>query len=352
MSSPKTGSVARWPAAFRRHAGALMTDSFFRGLSSLGRLHPAARPERHDVEVLRDIPYFDSGMAEHQLDVYRPRAVARGELGRVPVVVYVHGGSFRILSKDSHWMMGLAFARRGYLVFNVSYRLAPRHRFPAAVEDVCAAYEWVLANAAEYGGDLERVVLAGESAGGNLVAALTVATCYARPEPWARRIYDAGVVPRAVIPACGILEVSNCHRFRERWPHMSGFIQDRILEVAAAYVGDHERHDKSLLDLANPLWVFERGELPGRPLPPFFIPCGTKDPLIDDAQRLARALEKLGVEHEARYYAGEPHAFHALVVTQNALRCWKHTYKFLDRHLGPAPVERSFSASFWRPERA
>jgi len=327
----------------------VVTDGFFKGLSRVGRLHPAARPERHDVEVLRDVPYLDSGRSEHHLDVYRPRSVGRGDSERVPIVVYVHGGSFRILSKDSHWMMGLAYARRGYIVFNISYRLAPRHRFPAAIQDVCAAYQWVIENAERFGGDLERIVLAGESAGGNLVTSLAIASSYRRPEPWARPVFDAGVPPRVVVAACGLLEVTGGERFRRRWPHMSGFIQDRIIEVSDAYIGNPEQHDPEMLDLANPLLMLERGEQPERSLPAFFIPCGTKDPLIDDAQRLEAALARLGVEHEARYYAGEPHAFHALVVTRNALRCWKHTYQFLDRHIGPAPVEREFRASFWRP---
>lgn len=326
-----------------------MTDSFFRGLTTVGRLHPAARPERHDVEVLRDIAYADSQLPEHRLDVYRPLALSRGELEKAPVVIYVHGGSFRILSKDSHWMMGLAYARRGYVVFNVSYRLAPRHRFPAAVEDVCAAYTWVTKNAERYGGDLDRLVLAGESAGANLVTSLAVAASYGRSEPWARAVFESGVTPRAVVAACGLLEVTNGGRFRKRWPRMSGFIQDRIIEVADAYVGDPSEHEEKSLDLANPLCLLERAEKPDRSLPAFFIPCGTKDPLIDDAQRMAAALERMGVEHEARYYAGEPHAFHALVVTKNALRCWKHTYRFLDRHIGPAPLSREFQASFFDP---
>ena len=96
-------------------------------MSAVGRLHPDARPERHGVQIVRDVPYLPSDRREHRLDVYRP-ARANGPL---PVVVYIHGGGFRILSKDTHWIMALAFARRGFLVFNLSYRLAPRHRFPA-----------------------------------------------------------------------------------------------------------------------------------------------------------------------------------------------------------------------------
>lgn len=318
----------------RRHAGSLLVDNFFRGLSRLGRMHPQARPERHDVEVIRDVAYGDSGLSEHRLDIYRPRGLTRGELDRVPVVLYVHGGGFRILSKDTHWVMGLAFARRGYLVFNVSYRLAPKHPFPAAVEDVSAALEWVLENAERYGGDLDRLAFAGESAGANLVTSLALITSYRRPEPWAARVFDRGITPKAVVAACGIYHVSDVQRFKRRWPHMSGFIHDRLSEVSDSYLGDPARHDPEHLELADPLVVLERGAAPGRPLPAFFAPCGTADPLIDDTQRLAKALDAMGVECEARYYPGELHAFHALVFTPSARRCWAHTYAFLDRHLG------------------
>ncbi len=317
-----------------------MIDNFFRGLSRLGSLHPSARPERHDVEIVRDVAYDDSGLPEHRLDIYRPKVLDRGEAERVPVILYVHGGGFRILSKDTHWVMGLAFARRGYLVYNISYRLAPKHPFPAAIHDVAAALDWVREHAPGHGGDLSRLAFAGESAGANLVTSLSLMTSYRRPEPWAQRVFDSGIRPKAVVAACGIYHVSDVERFRKRWPHMSGFIHDRLTEVSEAYLGDVERHDPTHLELADPLIVLERGQAPERALPPFFAPCGTADPLIDDTQRLASALGELGVECEARYYPGELHAFHALVFTPNARRCWGHTYAFLDRHLGSTPRSR------------
>src|SRR5439155_19026230 len=128
----------------------------------------------------------------------------------------IHGGGFRILSKDTHWVMGLAYARRGYLCANISYRLAPRHPYPAAVADACAAYAWVVERIREHGGDAARLVLAGESAGGNLVTALAVAASYRRSEPYARAVWDTGVSPAAVIAACGILQVSDTERFAPR----------------------------------------------------------------------------------------------------------------------------------------
>src|SRR6476620_1125362 len=132
----------RLGAEARRHVGAFLVDGFFNGASRLGRLHPQANPERHAVEKIADVRYFDGHghIKEHLLDVWRPTDAAPP--GGLPIVFYVHGGGFRILSKDTHWIMALGFSRRGFLVFNVSYRLAPKHRYPCAVEDVCRAFTW------------------------------------------------------------------------------------------------------------------------------------------------------------------------------------------------------------------
>ena len=332
---PRTDrSLTGLSGKLRRQTGALLVDNFFRGISRAGKLHPHAQPHRHDVEVLEDVPYRDTGLGEHRLDVYRPAGIRRGELSQAPVVLYVHGGGFRILSKETHWIMGLAYARRGYLVFNISYRLAPRHPFPAAVEDAGAALAWVRDNAARYGGDPERLVLAGESAGANLVTSLSLVTSYRRPEPWARELFDSGISPKAVVAACGILQVFGVERFKRRWPHMKSFIEDRLHEVSDSYLGDLSRVPEETRELADPLLVLEEGRRPDRPLPAFFAPCGTKDPLMDDTRRLAAALERMGTPCEARYYPGELHAFHALVFRPNAKKCWSHTYGFLERHVG------------------
>jgi acetyl esterase len=337
MSDRLPHRIRRLRERVRRHAGSLVVDNFFHGLARAGRLHPLSRPERHGVEIVRDVPYRDTGRVEHLLDVYRPVA----HPGPWPVVLYVHGGGFRILSKDTHWIMGLAFARRGYLVFNISYRLAPRHPFPAAIADTIAAYGWVARNAAAYGGDPERMVLAGESAGANLVTSLTVATCYPRPEAWARPAFDTGLAPRVTIPACGVLQVTDAGRFRRRKSKISPFLNDRLTEVSDAYLARVRVDRPEDLDLADPLVFLERGAPPARPLPAFFAPVGTKDPLLDDTRRLKVALDRLGVPAQACYYPGELHAFHALIFRPSARRCWRDTFEFLDRHLPGAPAARA-----------
>jgi len=63
-------------------------------------------------------------------------------------VFYIHGGAFHLASKDTHWIMGLVFARAGFLVVNINYRLAPKDR-SAAIEDACRAWRYLAAHAAE-----------------------------------------------------------------------------------------------------------------------------------------------------------------------------------------------------------
>jgi acetyl esterase len=307
----------------RRRAGSILAEKFFHSISRVGRMHPRARPHRHSVEVIADIPYRGSGLDAHLLDVYRPT----NRPGPFPTVLYVHGGAFRMLSKDTHWLMGLAFARRGYQVFNINYRLAPRHPFPAAVEDVCSAYGWLAQNAGAWDADLSRLVLAGESAGANLVTSLTVAACWEREEPWAREVFATGVVPRAVMPFCGILQVSDPERFARK-KKLPSFIADRVVEACDGYLPDRTTG----FDLADPLCVLERDHAPARPLPPFFAPVGTADPILDDTRRLKAALDRRAVPCDVRYYPGEMHAFHALIFRPAAQKCWADAFRFLGTH--------------------
>jgi acetyl esterase len=325
---PVRGSLERFRTQVRQRAQARVSETLFRTVTTAARLHPLANPVRHQVEVIRDVPYLDDGLVDHRLDVYKPT----GRPGPHPIVMYVHGGGFSLLSKDTHWVMALVYARYGYLVFNISYRLAPRHPFPAAVMDTLAAYEWVVANAPALGGDLSRLVVAGESAGANLVTALSVATSYRRPETWAQRVFEIGVTPRVAVPACGIFQVSDAGRFarRRRLPYV---VRMTLEDVASLYLRGADPDLPGGMDLADPLLVLERGEPPERPLPAFFLPVGTRDPLLDDTRRMRRALEALGVPVQARYYRGEMHAFHALVFRERARDCWTDIFAFLDQHL-------------------
>ena len=101
-----------------------------------------------------------------RLRLYTPEGT-----GPFPVIVFFHGSGFVVCSLDTHdGMCRNLCAGAGALVISVDYRLAPEHRFPAAAEDCLAATRWVGAHAADLNGDPARIVVAGDSAGGNLAA--------------------------------------------------------------------------------------------------------------------------------------------------------------------------------------
>jgi acetyl esterase len=228
------------------------------------------------------------------------------------------------LYRDFTWRIADATRAR---VTILDHRLAPEHPFPAAFEDASAAYRWVVDNAARWGGDLSRLILAGESAGANLITSLAVAACYPRPEPAAHAVMHTGVRPIAAMPCCGILEVSNPERFFARNKKLPFFVRDQLIAVGELYlppglVGS--------IALANPLTILERErERPEYPLPPFYAAVGTRDPVLDDTRRLEAALQKLSVPVTASIFPGEAHAFHALIWRAAARACWREMFEFL-----------------------
>jgi acetyl esterase/lipase len=131
--------------------------------AALSAQAPVALPET--VLHEKDIEYSNVG-ARMEMDVVRPRSITPGGM---PAVLLVHGGGFRAGTRQSQLAVAGRLAARGYVAATVSYRLAPRHQFPAAVEDVKAAVRFLRANTSRFGIDPDRICAMGGSAGGHLV---------------------------------------------------------------------------------------------------------------------------------------------------------------------------------------
>ncbi|MGW0660881.1 alpha/beta hydrolase [Streptodolium elevatio] len=136
----------------------------------------AAAPKSPAPEIpvaeVRDLAVPGPG-GDIPVRVYRPDGSAPADV--LPVVVFCHGGGWVLCSVDTYDSSVRALANATGAVFvSVDYRLAPETRFPGAAEDAYAAYVWARANAAEIGGDPARVAVAGDSAGGNLAAAVAL----------------------------------------------------------------------------------------------------------------------------------------------------------------------------------
>ena len=118
----------------------------------------------------RGIEYSNPDGQHLQLNLARPK----NSSGAMPAVLCIHGGGFRGGSREGNNVLCLKLAQRGFVAATVSYRLAPKYQFPAAVHDVKAAVRWLRANAAKYQMDPARIGVTGDSAGGHLAQFLGV----------------------------------------------------------------------------------------------------------------------------------------------------------------------------------
>ena len=138
------------------------------------------------VEYFHDIDFVGDGIRAHRLDVITPHvpagtaAAGAGPPGALPVYVYFHGGGWTSGDKASLTKYCASQAEGGMVVVNVNYRKAPRFQMAHVLADANAALAWVRQNIAGYGGDGSRIVLGGDSAGGQIAALLTAASF--RPE--------------------------------------------------------------------------------------------------------------------------------------------------------------------------
>jgi acetyl esterase len=311
--------------AARQSPRRVALDAGLHAVTGLIELLPRVRRRMAGCQLIEDVEYTRHGDQVLRLDILRPPG-----RGPHPVLVYLHGGAFAIGSKRTHRALAAAYASQGYLVCNVDYRLAPEHRFPAAVQDACAAWQWATERVAWYGGDPQRMALAGESAGANLALAVVLACCTARPEAFAAPLFARGVRPVAALLYCGFLQTSRPARYRR--VDVSALAAGVAAEAATSYLGAAADRPGPEHALADPLCVVEAMQPPMQ-LPPLFIAAGLRDPVAADSQRLEQALLRLRSPCSVHYYPGEPHAFHVMFWREHAIRCWRDSFEFLHRQL-------------------
>lgn len=149
---------------------ALLSLTLVTACSPLRTFNAVIPKDRGTAQVGRDLAFGSD--RRQRLDLYRP--TSSGAEARLPIILFLYGGSWSSGDKGGYGFAGRALAARGFLVAVPDYRLVPEVRFPAFLEDNAAALRWVLANATRYGGDPERVVLVGHSAGAYNAAMLAL----------------------------------------------------------------------------------------------------------------------------------------------------------------------------------
>jgi len=219
------------------------------------------------------------------------RTIASTASDRLPVLMYFHGGGFMIGDLDTHDVVcrSLANAARCAVVA-VDYRMAPEHQFPCAVDDCFAATTWVAANAGALSVDASRLAVAGDSAGGNLAA---VVSLMAR---------DAG--GPAIVFQLLIYPTTDMHHDTASTQELAeGYLL--TLPVMQYFRGNYLRAEADRDDWrASPLLAKDLSRLP-----PAFITTAGFDPLKDEGKAYAARLNASGVPAAYKCHEGTIHGF-------------------------------------------
>ena len=249
---------------------------------------PASTPPAPEIGAVKDLT-ADGPAGTIPARLYRPKGVPASTM--LPALVFFHGGGWVIGDIGTHDVLCRQLtAGAGISVVNVDYRLAPEHKFPAAIDDAWAATRWVAAHAAALGIDAGRLAVGGDSAGGNLAA---VVALLARDHGAPSLALQVLVYPVTDVGA----ESQSYADFAE------GFMltRDSMRWFIAHYLtGKHDAVDWRVSPLRAPSLA--------RVAPALVVMAGF-DPLRDEGDAYARKLREAGVRVDTICYGGMIHGF-------------------------------------------
>lgn len=258
-----------------------------------------------------DIEYSNPDGQKLQLDLARPKT---GD-GPFPAVVCIHGGGFRAGSRQGYDGLCVRLAEQGYVAVTVSYRLAPKYQFPAAIHDTKAAVRWLRANARKYKVDPERIGVTGGSAGGHLAQFLAVTADVKEFEG------DGGNADQSSRVAC-VVNVYGPSDFTRSYGKSVDAAQ-----VLPLWLGGDLEHARAKHIRASPLnWVTPNAA-------PTLCIHGTEDKYVahEQAVWLIDRLKAAGVEAELLTLEGAGHGFKG----KDAEAAEKALLAFFAKHLKP-----------------
>jgi len=246
-----------------------------RNLFKQPKLHePVARIEDRKIDV--------PGGRIH-IRIYTPEGK-----GPFPIMVFIHGGGWIICNLDTYDDVMRSFCRRaGIVVVGIDYRLAPKYKFPVPLEDSYAGFLWTAAHASELGADPSRLAVVGDSAGGNLAAAVVLLARDRRGPKIASQIVS--------YPGDSNLDTGSMHLYAAGY----GLSRDLVKWSLAHYMPSAKDYD-------NPVaWPMKAHDLTG--LPPALLQVGAYDVFRDATIGYATRLQEAGVPVHLTIYQDQGH---------------------------------------------
>lgn len=262
------------------------------------------------VTQCRDISYGPYGKWS-LLDVYYPEGTEKP----LPTIVSIHGGGYVYGTKEVYHRYGMDLAKRGFVFVNFNYRLAPKSKFPAPLEDTNSVMEWIVANAEQYHMDPQRIILLGDSAGAQLAS--HYAAIATNPEFEAHFSFRVPAIQiKAVGLFCGMYDMA-----KRAQPPRKGIDLD--------YLGKNLPRDDPRFRVLES--ITEK-------FPPAFIATGYYDFLKPNAEPMHDFLSKKGILAQWKCYGTEDrkeiaHVFHVNILLPEAIECNDDSAAFFNQYV-------------------
>ena len=277
-------------------------------------LVPKLRAPEPVAHYARNVVWASPGGVASAVDVSWPQGA-----GPFPVLVWFHGGSWNLFSKEANEGLARYITNRGYTVINVDYRMRPEVTMKTIIEDAMGAVIWAKDHAAEYNGDPSRLAVAGHSAGAHLAAMVAEAggDPYFTPTYQSQKGNDCKV--RAAIPVSGVydlvLEYNNIQKgqmSKKDWTELMGATLEE---------------DPELYKKCSPLSYLRKDQ------PPELVRWGEKDFLRPFNEDWVKKLQEIGAPVEEYMQPGVDHLWPTWHWTKSAIQTYDRMIKFLDEQL-------------------
>ncbi len=238
-----------------------------------------------DIEYVRNVRYGEN-KKYHTLDICWPKRIEE----ELPVIISVHGGGYVYGSKEVYQFYAASLAQMGFTVVNFNYRLAPKYKFPAPLEDLNTVISWLLEHQKEYPVDMQKIFLVGDSAGAQIVA--QYGAMYSNKEYASVMEMD---VPKFTLKALGLCCGTYDLKKRALEADGKGLMRD--------YLGKDVRKYGEKLNVLNYITA---------DYPPAYLFSANGDYLKEECRPMAELLRSKGVRSEYKIYGNEQtyHVFH------------------------------------------